>query len=415
MYYFDCNSKQISVGCVVKDKYGDYWWVEQFDDDQENNILCRNGLLCAYFTGTDLEIIQEKIMSHFSVAVVLPEYTEEALAKALQPYHEFECTGIKDQYVVKIPCEDHTLEEYNNEEIPCIIDDTNGKFLFTRYSEEAEKYWVRKTKGGYSSDDELILPSNMSESALPATEVYSTYREYLEDWCGIELDSKYYSFDGNQLFEYTNPNAKWDWWQTGGRYCGHFGMNNPFFSDTLIAQLNGYTSGDTSWCNAGKNITGFDIIRKKDIDLESNFEEVFQDDLKDFELYLETVENTRSAIYRSWEEFDKSDIATAREEYWCQPVLIALAEAFKDNPKFKWDKPTPETFFFGDYNKFKQAKRYQMFGTYAMIKDNHWYAKGDMGWWGCDSNVDTTWDQKWFELFDSIPDSHWVVVVDCHI
>lgn len=42
-------------------------------------------------------------MSHFPVIVVIPERpTQESLAAALQPYHEFECTGTDDQYVQTI-------------------------------------------------------------------------------------------------------------------------------------------------------------------------------------------------------------------------------------------------------------------------------------------------------------------------
>jgi hypothetical protein len=39
-------------------------------------------------------------MSHFTVLVVTDTPDEDALTRALQPFHEYECTGTKDKYVV---------------------------------------------------------------------------------------------------------------------------------------------------------------------------------------------------------------------------------------------------------------------------------------------------------------------------
>lgn len=36
-------------------------------------------------------------MSHFAVLVI-----GDDVAKQLQPYHEYECTGVKDKYVIEV-------------------------------------------------------------------------------------------------------------------------------------------------------------------------------------------------------------------------------------------------------------------------------------------------------------------------
>jgi hypothetical protein len=42
-------------------------------------------------------------VSHFTVLVVTKERPDdETLREVLQPYHEFECTGIDDKYVQEI-------------------------------------------------------------------------------------------------------------------------------------------------------------------------------------------------------------------------------------------------------------------------------------------------------------------------
>ena len=96
-------------------------------------------------------------MSHFTV-LVAANSLEELEAK-LQPYHEYECTGIKDQYVVFVEAD----------------------------MEEAQKEW-----GEQEAD-------------------YDSFDSFMEDWYGYELiDDKW--------GRHTNPNAKWDWWVIGGRW-----------------------------------------------------------------------------------------------------------------------------------------------------------------------------------------------------
>ncbi len=52
-------------------------------------------------------------MSHFSVIVATKDYpSEEVLTKELQPFQEFECTGIDDQYVQDIDITADCRSEY---------------------------------------------------------------------------------------------------------------------------------------------------------------------------------------------------------------------------------------------------------------------------------------------------------------
>lgn len=95
-------------------------------------------------------------MSHFSVLVIGDDIT-----KQLQPYHEYECTGIDDEYVVDV---DRT-------------DEARAK-----YAERSDDY--------------------KNES----------FEEWAEGWYGITPNS-----DG-RVIDRTNPNAKWDWRVIGGRW-----------------------------------------------------------------------------------------------------------------------------------------------------------------------------------------------------
>lgn len=96
-------------------------------------------------------------MSHFSVLVIGPDIEAQ-----LQPYHEYECTGIDDQYVIEVDVTDEVISGF-------------------------EKY-----KGDYA-----------------------TIADYAkEDHGAFERDGRFY--------DKTNPNKKWDWWKIGGWWTGFF-------------------------------------------------------------------------------------------------------------------------------------------------------------------------------------------------
>lgn len=198
-------------------------------------------------------------MSHFSVAVFHRQ--DEDIAKILQPYHEFECTGTDDQYVVDVDITEDVINDYRNGTSSRIRDE-DGK-LHDRYddafyrdptNEEADK--IGQTLGGsgivggtlYRSKDwgdgrgrRLMvhhIPDGYAEVEVPYCEVMSL-RDYVEN------NYKYNTKDGPnggkhgyielngcgdvvKVVKRTNPNSRWDWWTVGGRYSGSFECLNPY-------------------------------------------------------------------------------------------------------------------------------------------------------------------------------------------
>lgn len=98
-------------------------------------------------------------MSHFTVLVIGDNIKDQ-----LQPYHEYECTGIKDQYVQFV------LEDKAK--------------LMEEWEEEKESY--------------------------------PTFDEFVKEYHGYEFNSN------GDVGRWTNPNSKWDWWVVGGRWTGFF-------------------------------------------------------------------------------------------------------------------------------------------------------------------------------------------------
>lgn len=101
-------------------------------------------------------------MSHFSILVV-----GEDVEDLLQPFHEYECTGIDDEYVVWVDAEE-TEADYEE----CI------------------------------KDNEEVLKK------------YPTYFSWMKDYHGHEQNE--HAVFGRK----TNPNSKWDWYRVGGRWSG---------------------------------------------------------------------------------------------------------------------------------------------------------------------------------------------------
>jgi hypothetical protein len=101
-------------------------------------------------------------MSHFTVLVIGKE-----IDKQLQPYHEYECTGIEDQYVT---------------------------FVGTDETEEELQEIFVKMKDKYN---------------------YKTFDDFMTNYYG-------YIQQNGKWGRLTNPNSKWDWWVIGGRWTGFF-------------------------------------------------------------------------------------------------------------------------------------------------------------------------------------------------
>jgi hypothetical protein len=113
-------------------------------------------------------------MSHFSVLVALKEATEEALEAALQPFHEYECTDINDQYVVFVPADESTAE------------------LTDKHKSDLKEY------------------PDCTKQDLG---------QYLQEDYGYELRNGVWGRE-------TNPNAKWDWWRVGGRWSNFLSLKD---------------------------------------------------------------------------------------------------------------------------------------------------------------------------------------------
>ena len=221
---------------------------------------------------------------------------------------------------------------------------------------------------GNKTVEELLAPyqeNNMGDCPKEYMKFYPVdteeqkkyYEKYKEDNQTFEeyLEANGYLFDEEEKAYgyYENPNAKWDWWQVGGR-----------FRDLLVTR--------DGFC---------DISKIKDVDF-SEDKERYDESIRWWEVVVEGY---------PLREGEKED------DFFNFYKIEYLKEKYKTKENY--------------------AKCQSVFATFAVITpDGKWYEKGNMGWWACVSNEDYNWDLNFKERFIDTANPDWTItIVDCHI
>lgn len=122
---------------------------------------------------------------------------------------------------------------------------------------------------GDNYEDELIpyQENNMGDCPEEFIEWFDMTQEVIESW-NIEQGKqeydnnidvyadKYFGYNknGDMYGYYENPNAKWDWYQLGGRWSGHLLLKNGEMVDTALME-------DIDWESMGENKYTFAILK----------------------------------------------------------------------------------------------------------------------------------------------------------
>lgn len=177
-------------------------------------------------------------MSHFVVGVITTSGEEPEVKKLLAPYHEFECTGLDDEFVQDIDITESRRAEYlkdtetrlkfPNGRLESFFD-AKGEWRpeFSQVTADSSAMFPRRT---------YFIPEGCERVEVPSTELYS-FVEWLKSedsnivYCGQPLETrvahKYGYVQLNQdgeverVIDRTNPNRKWDWWVIGGRWADY--------------------------------------------------------------------------------------------------------------------------------------------------------------------------------------------------
>jgi hypothetical protein len=298
-------------------------------------------------------------MSHFTVMVIGHDHESQ-----LAPFHEFECTGLNDQYVQDVDITD---------EIIVLMEDDNK-----------------------DSDDPLM--ESLEYHGLDERIVES------EDEVDRDGDHKFgYAIvrDGKLIkaVNRTNPDRKWDWYQVGGRWTGML---------KLKAGANGI-KGSPGLMTAPAEAGRADMALKRDVDWEGMRNESGQ---KAGELW-DQVRAVSPDVWESWDSVRErfSDIDQARDFYHSQPGRKALRTSSDRSLMCIEDS------ILCSREEYVRRAREAACTTFAVLKDGQWYERGEVGWWGMvsDEKDRDVWNAKVSELIDGLDDDTLITIVDCHI
>jgi len=350
-------------------------------------------------------------MSHFSVMVV-----GENIEEQLQPYHEFECTGINDEYIKDIDVTEEYRSEYESQTKTFYADKNGVKYEYYDDSfyreptpDEAQKNETRSTlKDGLSWtkqdwNDGLghrvkihCIPKGFTEIKINRKDLES-FKTFCEEYNSIEFVSqgKDPDLEGDHKYGYgilnesdevikvirrTNPNAKWDYWRVGGRWRGALKLKTGKSGEY----------GDVAWEMAEKADTDMhcDLTLKGHIDIEA----------------MEAPMRERATI--TWDEWH-SKIKYLKDD---------------DEEKSLWIRD--KMGFFVSKNEIDQLtsmprEEYiecqSLWTPYSIVWESKWYSEGKMGWFGISSKNESNWSGQFKEFWAQIPDDAVITMVDCHI
>jgi hypothetical protein len=357
-------------------------------------------------------------MSHFTVLVI-----GDDVEKQLQGYHEFECTGIDDEYVVDVDKTAEFEEEF--------INGTQKMLLIEGRIEEPyqEKYKFltpgQEDRPAILRTHEYKYPPGAELTDIPHHAVYDSFREFVVKWHGYDEDGKYARFvddesakHGVRIIDRTNPNAKWDWWTVGGRWTGHFRLRD----DIDMAAIKKFRKADhvprcgdpglmTKPASAGRA----DSCLKQDIDIDGMRNEAAAIANAKYDRFEAATAGLEPAP--RWKEVREAheDIDAARDAYGKYPWVMALRENALD----PFGDDAVDYYFIGQGGRERFVKRARdtALSTFAVVKDGKWYESGNMGWWGIVSDAKElhVWLDEFNKLIDDLPGDTLLTVVDCHI
>lgn len=307
-------------------------------------------------------------MSHFCVAVFSDG--TKSLEELLEPYQENNFGTVDSEYLQFESVTETYYKDYKNDTIKK-VKLSDGSLLDSSkcFREITKEEYDRHSKLGnkvyetFIGGHKYLLydPEHFggTEVDIPVKEIYPCFEDYMISYVGATYDDEMHDWG-----YWKNPNAKWDWYEVGGRF------------------------------------------------------------MKSLKVYDEPG-SSKSTVYKSAAKVKEFDFSPDEETYqkairWWEVVIenSPLKEGEKREDFFQFYK---KEYYLERYkNKETYAKIESSFVTFAVVlPDGQWIEKGEMGWWGMSFETDEEsydWDMHYKDRFLDTADPEWTLyIVDCHI
>lgn len=350
-------------------------------------------------------------MSHFSVVVCIDGETvtrqnvEDRIGRLLAPYDE-----------------NREMEPYRSYE----EGEATGHWLYGALKRAAADYAAgtgikpyKPDELGWSSASSKQTPQQQRAEQKADAELFHSLPDPFT-WADLaKLYAARYGADSEQIFvddegrAYTmstyNPDSKWDYWRIGGRWGGYF----PYRAENARLVL----SSGSGWDSPDIPALHCDGGPKSALDLDALRQEKGAEARKTWAEFAALVAGTPEA--RPWSEFvadvdaKRLSIDEARTLYHAQPRWQAISQT-----DFRWTDDAIGTFQQPE-DRYVAIEVARAVPGYATVRtDGKWMAPGRMGWFGVSTDEESERIGYWEAAnayIESLPDTAWLVAVDCHI
>jgi hypothetical protein len=388
-------------------------------------------------------------MSHFTVMVAVSDTEmkragspEMAVEPRLAPFHEYESTGVDDQYVETIDITDEARQTYDNNtttRIKC----PDGTLVSAYDDAGMYKPEFCRTEpmfeGSTVMDRTLHIPDGYEQVSVPTKDVES-FEDFVAGYYGYPVLGKgnanygYIVLDEHgdvaQVIRRTNPNSKWDWWTVGGRWSGLFEQPDGRAVDAIQKRDWNYQQQIDEarqrygryWDDiqaATEGLPAFKTFEQLHAEM-GDAPEPTREEVREELTRNSGIEPTEDALNRAFERAKCDKLRLVRPAYHSQPVVEALKTVKRfDSPSEtivdEW-MPDYDKYLTGDRETFVEREAFSAIGSFALIDlDGNWVQRGKMGWFAMVSDADSQWPKPALAVLDALPDDAWLVNVDCHI
>lgn len=380
-------------------------------------------------------------MSHFPVLVIGDDVEDQ-----LAPFHEFECTGVNDQYVQEINQTDDAWAEYCKKKDALVREDADHEWISrwapacfreptlteataigplggTGSNGKGLSWWSHDWDDGRGYRTQVHeVPTGWEEADLPTSERHSFPEFCAEEGYGIVAHGEEPDLEGEHKYGYTlvdeagavvrtvdrtNPEAHWDWYLVGGRWTGFFLLRDGGEGEV------GEPGVQTKPAGPGRA----DSALKGDVDMETMRVAAGADAgvlWDDVQRVIAGREFTPWTKFLAELDAGKLGHEEAASGYNAQPaVRDVTAWAFSEK---RWLAADSGVWTASREDYVQRARDHALF-FHAVVKDGTWHERGAMGSWAVVSDeVDPQeWEARLTELLDSLPDGARLTIVDCHI
>lgn len=255
----------------------------------------------------------------------------------------------------------------------------------------------------FNDETEYVEKEWAEEDQETKDEYNNDFDTYAEDYHGYKKDE-----ETGKYGYWENPNAKWDWYQLGGRWAGFFRLKPGAKGENGRAGLFGKEAEPGH----------ADAVKKCDIDFEWMRADAESGAGDKYDEIISIVGESINEMH-SWDKVRDvmfpGDRDLARDFYNSQLAPTKLKE---------WNSVNSFKFSFIDLEDFQSTREDYVkrvgdaaFSSFAVIKDGVWYQKGEMGWWGMASNTKEQgdWNKEISNLLVDLPDDTLISIYDCHI